>query len=171
MRKLILFVVLAVGAGAQKLTPHPAPILHWNWRESQELVASTQSLATFKEISEPERAKLLNALAEQFKGEAQPNERAAKTRIKFLDLNGDGVPEAICQSFDTESCSPTGNCSFWIFQKSGTGYKLLLSKRAIQTFTIQNGQTSGYYDVVLGMHGSATEQGLTVYQFRDGRYR
>jgi len=68
-------------------------------------------------------------------------------------------------------CSPTGNCPFWVFRKMKAAYRLLLEKEAIQTFTIQRTQTNGYLDLVLGMHGSATEQGLFVNQFRDGRYR
>ena len=89
------------------------------------------SLATSKDIGELERAELLDALAEQFKGYPQPTENAAETRVKLADLNGDGVPEAICQATDDESCSPTGNCSFWIFQKGATGYKLILSRPAM----------------------------------------
>jgi hypothetical protein len=46
-----------------------------------------------------------------------------------------------------------------------------LEKGAVQDFTIQPTQTNGYFDLVLGMHGSATEQSLFLYQFRDGRYR
>jgi len=170
MRDAILLTMLVIWAAAPQKT-QPTRDFHWNWRESKELVASTDSLATSQEIKEPERAGLIDALAKQFKSYPRPTEYAAKTRVKLIDLNGDGIPEAICQATNDESCSPTGNCSFWIYEKSGAGYKLILSNRAVQTFTIQNSQASGYHDLVLGMHGSATERSLTVFRFRDGHYR
>ena len=101
---------------------------------------------------------LLNALAARFKGDPNPKSDAADTRVRVVDLNGDGVPEVISQA-SGDICSPTGNCPFWVFQKAGTQYRLILEKGAVQDFTIQPTQTSGYFDLVLGMHGSATEQG------------
>lgn len=94
-----------------------------------------------------------------------------ETRIKPVDLNGDGVTEIIVQAGDDESCSPTGNCTFWILARSGVGFKTILKRGAVQTFSIQDAKTNGYRDLVLEMHGSAFDQGLYVYRFRDGRYQ
>jgi hypothetical protein len=163
---LLLVVVVST---AQERPSRQPPGFRWNWREAQELKADEQALATLK-ISASERAKLLKALVAQFKGSSEPAKRAARTRVKLIDLNADGVPEAVSQATDDEMCSPTGNCSFWIFQRGRAGYRLLLEKHAIQTFTIQRTQTNGFYDLVLGMHGSATQEELFVYQFRRGRY-
>lgn len=113
---------------------------------------------------------LLNALTARFKGDSNAKSKAADTRVRLVDLNGDGVPEVISQA-SGDICSPTGNCPFWVFQKTGAKYRLILEKWAVQDFTVQPTQTNGYFDLVLGMHGSATEQGLFLYQFRDGRYR
>lgn len=164
---LLLFVV---ASAAQKSPEKRTLGFQWNWREAE---VATGPLATAPSISTAERAMLLRALAARFNGyrtPPNPDERAAQTRIKVIDLNGDGVPEVIAQPVG-EVCSPTGNCPFWAFQKASTGYILIMEKGAAQDFTIQPSRTNGYFDLVLGMHGSATEQGLYVYQFRDGRYR
>ena len=48
---------------------------------------------------------------------------------------------------------------------------MILEKGAAQSVFVQRTRTNGYRDVVVGMHGSATEEGLYVYQFNAGRYR
>jgi hypothetical protein len=169
VKNVFALLLLVVASSGQR--PIAARSFAWTWQNAQELTVAGQSLSTSKDISPSDRTRLLEALVEQFKGESKPRERAARTRVKPLDLNGDGVPEVVCQASDDQMCSPTGNCTFWIFRRDSTGYRLLLKKAAIQTFTIQRTQTEGYFDVVLGMHGFATEQELFLYRFRDGRYR
>jgi hypothetical protein len=58
----------------------------------------------------------------------------------------------------------------YVFEKTGTNYRVILEKGAAQTVSIKKTRTNGYLDLIVGMHGSATEQGLFVYQFRRGRY-
>lgn len=148
---------------------------HWNWKDSQELNAE-QSLRKAK-LSQYQKKAIAKAIANQLrplmfdleiKSEDQLQKAAVNTRIKMIDLNNDGIPELVAQGM--AGCSPTGNCMFWIFQKSPRGYQLLLKGEA-QTFTIQPTTTGGFRDVVLSMHGSATESGLTEYQYIDGVYR
>jgi hypothetical protein len=148
---------------------------HWNWRDSQEL-NTDQSLCNAK-LSRHEKKAIRRAIADQLrplmfdleiKSEDQQQKAALDTRIKMIDLNNDGIPEVVAQAM--AGCSPTGNCMFWIFQKSPQGYWLLLKGEA-QTFTIQPTATDGFRDVVLSRHGSATESGLTEYQYIDGIYR
>src|ERR1035438_9964183 len=81
------------------------------------------------------------------------------------------MPEVIAQPSDRESCSPTGNCTFLVFMRSGRGYRLLLKRIAIQTFAVRPARTNGFKDLVLGQHGSATEKELFLYHFVDRRYR
>lgn len=159
-------LLIVVSAGQQPPAKR-RPGFQWNWKESQE---ASDTVRASKGISPAERTMLLNALAARFKGDPNPKNEAADTRVRLVDLNGDGVPEVISQA-SGDICSPTGNCPFWVFQKTGTRYMLILENGAVQDFTIQPTQTNGYFDLVLGMHGSATEQGLFVYQFRGGRYR
>jgi hypothetical protein len=106
-----------------------------------------------------------------FGSEQQLLEGAKQTRIHLADLNGDGKNEVIAQASGDILCSPTGNCSIWVLQRADKGYRLILKANAIQTFAIQPGKTNGFQDLVLGMHGSATEQELFVYRFVNDRYR
>ena len=145
-----------------------AQAFHWNWRHTE---TAKSTIAKNNEISAMERVLLLDGIAKEFKSDPQARERAAATRIKVVDLNGDGVPEIIVQAVGDDVCSPTGNCPFWLFQRTASGYRLILKRGAIQSFTIQPTRTTGYFDLVLGMHGSATEQGLYVYQFSHEQYR
>lgn len=96
-------------------------------------------------------------------------ERAEQTRVKFIDLNSDGVPEVIAQPIG--NICGVANCPLYVFQKTGANYRVILKKGAAQTVTVQRTRTKGYVDVVVGMHGSATEEGLIVYQFSEGQYR
>ena len=148
---------------------------YWNWRDSQELNAD-QSLRNAK-LSLYQKKAIARAIAKQLrplmfdfeiKSEGQLQKAALDTRVKMIDLNNDGVPEVVAQGM--AGCSPTGNCMLWIFQKSPRGYRLLLKGEA-QTFTIQPTTTGGFRDVVLSMHGSATDSSLTEYQYIDGVYR
>jgi hypothetical protein len=164
-----MLLLLVVACAAQEPPEKQTHGFHWDWRESEDF--GSQTIATSKDISEAERAALLNAVATQLKDDPEAMKLAAETRVKFVDLNGDGVPEVIGQPVGNHVCSPTGNCLFWVFQKTADGYRLIGKKGAVQTFTIQQTRTNGFFDLVLGMHGSATEQGLYVYRFRDGRYR
>ena len=144
-----------------------AESFQWNWREAQELKAD-QSLRNAA-ITKEERQSLAKAIADRLRpdmadleitSEKQLQEFALNTRIKKTDLNGDGYPEVIAQGMS--GCSPTGNCPFWVFQRMTHGYKLLLDGFG-QTFTVQHNRANGYKDIVVAMHGSAFDSGLTLY--------
>jgi hypothetical protein len=102
-----------------------------------------------------------------FDTEERLREAVLRTRVKMIDLNGDGVSEVVAQGF--AGCSATGNCPFWIFQKTAKYYEPLLETVG-QTFTIQKQSTRGYRDVVVSVHGSATQSGLTDFRYSDGKY-
>ena len=96
---------------------------------------------------------------------------AAETRIAFVDLTGHGRNEVIAQAGGEKSgCSPTGNCPLWVLRRQRDGYHIILDASSAQTFTIQPHRTSGFNDLVLRMHGSATESGLTLYKFNGSSY-
>jgi hypothetical protein len=162
---LSLLLALARVSPCQKI---PGKAFHWNWRDNQ---SAENPLASEKHLTSTERNSLLDALTHQYKGEIHPEKLAAETPVELIDLNGDGVAEVVAQAVSGDFCSPTGNCAFWVFEKSASGYKLILQKGAVQFFTIQPTRTNGFIDLVLGMHGSATEQGLYLYRFSKGRYR
>ena len=100
--------------------------------------------------------------------EAQLSEKALDTRIKLVDLNRGGTPEVIAQSM--VGCGATGNCSFWIFRKTGRDYKLILDGYG-QTFTVQKESSNGFRDIVVASHASATDSGLTLFRYEGGQYR
>jgi len=165
----IMLVLLVVASAAQKTPIKRTLEFHWGPGEPQEL---DKALAEYKDIGAGDRDALLHAFAREFSDyptPPSPMERAEQTRVKFIDLNGDGVPEVIAQPIG--NICGAANCPLYVFQKTGTNYRVILEKGAAQTVTVQRTRTNGYLDVVVGMHGSATEEGLFVYQFSEGRYR
>jgi len=162
-------LVLVFGFGiCHAQAAKPAQKFAWNWNEVQ---SAKKTLASEKKISGGDRALLEKRIAQQYRGDPNPTKRAADTPVHLTDLNGDGIPEVIAQAVGDELCSPTGNCAFWVFQKTSSGYRLILEKGAAQGFTIQPNRTNGYSDVVLTMHGAATEQELYLYKFEQNHYR
>jgi hypothetical protein len=143
------------------------------------------SIAQSKALASKERAGLIKAVASQLRSfmsdlgiesEQQLREAAARTRIKAFDLSGKGVGEFVAQGVGVgpeppRLCSPTGNCEFWVFRQNGDKYSVILHRIATQSFTIQPTLTNGFHDLVLNQHGSAFEQGLTLYRFDGSRYR
>jgi hypothetical protein len=100
--------------------------------------------------------------------EADLQKAVLDTRVKMIDLNADGVPEIIAQGM--VNCGATGNCPFWVFRKSKSGYELLLEGEG-QTFTVQAVGASGFRDIVLSRHGSYSSGDLIHYQYQEGAYR
>ena len=169
-RRLVVAVLTLVVT-----SPTIARNFHWNWREAKYLTAE-QSLRT-ADVTNAERESLASAFANQLRpfmvdldlaSDEQLHDAALETRIEKLDLNGDGSAEVLAQG--EPGCSPTGNCPFWVFQRTRNRYKLILDGFG-QTFTIQHARTNGYLDIVIAMHGSATESTLKIYRYERGRYR
>ena len=96
-------------------------------------------------------------------------ERSWATAVRITDLTGDGIPEVITQGPSTD-CRPTGNCPFRVFAKTLTGYAPILRCIA-QTFSLEGRAGSKSLDIVVGMHGSATERTFWVYRLSGGTYR
>jgi hypothetical protein len=169
----------AVGQQASSTTPRSKPVFQWDIDHIEELDAK-DAISLSKHLTATERGALIRIIAgrlARYNGEGMPGPKhnwrqlAEETRIKLVDLNGDGQLDVIAQAVgDDSGCSPTGNCPIWVFLKSGPTYKLILGRNAIQTFTIQQTRTNGFRDLILGMHSSATEEEGFLYQFRNGRY-
>jgi len=92
---------------------------HWDSRAWQEL--SWKDSLEKARIKEPDRKAIAAAIEEELRPDMQNleidseeklQEVAFKTRVKMIDLNGDGIPEVVAQAIP--DCSPTGNCSLWI---------------------------------------------------------
>lgn len=151
----------------------------WEWRRSDALT-SKQALRRTK-ISTAERASIAKAIATQLtpamggmggRTETELEDTALNTPVKLVDLNGDGTPEVIAQGTPEDGgCSPTGNCRFWVFQKSGAEYKPLISLEEIQSFTIQESRLNGFNDLVVKTYVSSAESTLKLLRYNDGRYQ
>ena len=158
---------------SNRVSPTPQNF-RWNWREWQELDAR-QSLRNAR-ITNHDEQPIAAAIVTQLRpmmndlkiqSEDQLLKAALDTRIKMIDLNRDGIPEVVAQGM--HDCGATGNCPFWVFQKEKRSYKLL-AKSYGQTFTIQRTATHGFRDIVVSMHGSATQSQLTDLRYEDGSY-
>lgn len=147
--------------------------LSWDWRRAEELTGQ-QSISRTQDLPASERDHLLAAItnelsSDEFESEEARKKAAMEARIKYVDL-GDGKPEVVVQSADGTTCSPTGNCAFWVFRLTENSYGALLQAEA-QTFTLQRSHTHGLLDIVLARHGSAWESEVKVYKFDGKSYR
>jgi hypothetical protein len=162
-------MLLVVMSAAQRTPNKQTPKFPWGQGQPQKL---DKALFDGNHISTADRSALFQAFAGEYKdypSPPNPMERAGQTLVKFIDLNGDEVPEVIAQPIG-DICG-AANCPLYVFQKTGTNYRMILQKGAAQSVFVQKTRTNGYLDLVVRMHGSATESGLFVYQFREGRYR
>jgi len=174
--------VLAITANCQQpapvAKPHQGPSLCLvegaHWLDGGDRIEVTEAL------SPGDRSALIDAISVQLRpgtkiGDATSEkdllDAVKETRVKLIDLNGDGIPEVIAQASGSEFCSPTGNCLIWVFMRSGRGYRLILRGNSIQTYRICATGSGGFKDLVLGQHGSAFESDLFVYRFAKGKYR
>lgn len=178
-RPLILIAV-CICCGGPLLGQNPDTTFHWDGSkvETDNWVTIGQSTV----LSAKERSGLIKAVALQLRpsmpglgieSEQQLREFAARTWIKVVNLNGKGQQEVLARAADSSGflCSPTGNCEVWIFRQLGDQYSVILKRGAVQNFTIEPTITHGFHDIVLGQHGSATEQGLTLFRFDGLRYQ
>jgi len=69
-----------------------------------------------------------------------------KSNLKYKshDLNSDGVSELFLYIDHSDWCGAGGNCSYWVFQKVGAGYKLLLEDKVLE---VKDNATNGYRDL------------------------
>lgn len=182
MAFLASMVVMVNGQQPVPVAKTPRPTFHWKASEAQEL-GPEDRIKELKTLDPIERTALIKAIAAQIRpnmadlgiqSEKELRTVAADTRVKFIDMNEDGMPEVIAQAWGVQAgCGATGNCPFWVFSKSDNGYKLILGGDGwnFQIFTVQPTVTNGYHDLVLGFHDSASEKTLEVYRFKNGKYR
>ncbi|MGA8540036.1 MAG: hypothetical protein WB566_11085 [Terriglobales bacterium] len=180
--RLLLFVWICC-SGFRCLAQSAAERFHWDWREVER--DGWESIGQSKSLSAKERAGLITAVASQLRlgmsvwgiqSEQQLQSVAAQIQIKAADLSDNGSREFLAQGVGVgptppRLCGPTGNCEAWVFRQNGDKYSVILHRTATQNFTIQPTITNGFHDLVLGQHGSATDQGLTLYRFDRSKYR
>jgi hypothetical protein len=162
------------------LLPGPVRQFNWDWHQLQSL-SSAPSLKDAN-IAASDRAALAKAIEAQIgppdpydpelASEVQIRQAVLNSNIKMISVsqNEKDPPEVVALPNGQHFCSPTGNCSFWFFGRTPQGYRLLLDAIG-QGFTVQTTATNGFRDLVINMHGSATDQSLKVYRYAGGRYR
>ncbi len=65
-------------------------------------------------------------------------------KYELHDLNGDGVPELFLYIDHSDWCGAGRNCSYWDYQKTNHGYKLLLEDKLLR---VRRRVTKGYKDL------------------------
>lgn len=148
---------------------------HWDWRRSE---SPSSSLKDVK-LADSERAALAKAITAQvgppdrydpeMASEDQVRRAVLSADVSVIRLNQRETKPLEVVAQVQHFCSPTGNCTLWFFRRSPRGYKLLLEAIG-QGFAIQDTSTNGFFDLVVDMHSSATEQWLKAYRYAHGRY-
>jgi len=67
-------------------------------------------------------------------------------------------------------CSPTGNCSFWLYQFRGGKNKLLLQTDMVNEFGFLPSHTKGLPDLVIWSHDSADRFPGALWKFNGAEY-
>jgi len=83
-----------------------------------------------------------------------------------------GAPEQLLvQASDACHCGMTGNCTFWVLERRGKEFHVLLKAQMVHLFSIEASRSNGYRDILTSSHGSATLAGLVLYKFDGKKYR
>jgi hypothetical protein len=152
--------------------------LQWDASHAKELT-QREAIGVSKKLTDTEKEELTRYLMEylrpqmkqlEINSENELRQTARESRVAMVDLDAAGSSEVIVQmSGENSGCGGTGNCPLLILEKTTNSYKTILRATA-QTFVADEARSNGFRDVVLGLHGSATESELRVYHYRDGRY-
>ena len=88
--------------------------------------------------------------------------------IAYLtDADGNGTKEIALRT----GCATVGNCEFWLFQKSGKSYKIILETYMVQRFRFLRNKTNRYFDLEATSHGSSRSGGMAIYKFDGNEYK
>jgi hypothetical protein len=183
---VLSLVVVDTGGQESATTKTTETRFYWSSRKAQEMPYE-KTIATSADLNSSEKAALVNTIAalvrpfmadNDIKSETELHKLVEGTRLKLIDLNGDGKVEVIAQALDVKvGCGATGNCAFWVFEKNENQYRLLLDTRGpdgiggIELFTLEPRRTNGFNDLVLAAHDSASEKTLYAYRYKNDRYQ
>lgn len=118
-------------------------------------------------------------VAELFKGLCKPGCTGGESarwrenlRHESHDLNGDGVPELFLRIDHPDWCGAGGNCDYWVFRKSGHGYRLLLNDKVLAVRdTSANGNRDLASEVPMGACAGGRSLRVTLYRHDGKKYR
>lgn len=137
------------------------------------LLIAMMGPACAQEASDPRSAlptavlsHLLEKYGDMLEPPDEPNEAFALDAL--VDLNADGTAELVVRG--RGAMCGAANCPMWIFAGAEGTYHLLLAGLSAVKLTPQAHRTNTYLDVVAIVHGSASQNGRTTYQFDGTKY-
>lgn len=89
---------------------------------------------------------------------------------KSVDLNNDGIKEAVVRGKNSLLCGGTGNCPIWIYEKTGARYKKLLFTGG-ETLEVKSNSANGYRNIFVRVHDSCCSSYLYTYKFDGEKYK
>jgi hypothetical protein len=92
-------------------------------------------------------------------------------RIVRAVLHTKAPEQLLVQASDACHCGVTGNCEFWVLERRGKSFSVLLETEMVQRFGVEPSRSNGYRDLITSSHDSAALQGLVLYKFDGKQYR
>src|SRR5262245_11463280 len=94
-----------------------------------------------------------------------------KIRIAHAALHTSTPVQLLVQASDNCHCGATGNCGFWVLQREGKSFRVLLETSMVHLFSVEPSRTNGYRVILTSSHGSAFYSDLVLYRFDGAQYR
>lgn len=93
-------------------------------------------------------------------------------KFELHDLNADGVSEFFLYIDHSDWCGAGANCSYWVYQKNGNGYKLLVEDKVLR---VKETETNNYRDLSSETPMGFCERNVqrisaTLYKFNGKQY-
>jgi hypothetical protein len=95
----------------------------------------------------------------------------AKLTAYLVSLHGRDGSGVLVRAANLCYCGATGNCLFWVFRATASGYQLLLKTDNVQDFGLLASKTLGYRDLVVWSHDSAQRSPARLFQFDGKEYQ
>jgi hypothetical protein len=92
-------------------------------------------------------------------------------RIARAALHAGAPAQLLVQASDNCHCGATGNCAFWVLEREGKGFRVLLETDMVHLFSVERARKNGYRDILTSSHGSAFFSELVLYRFDGAQYR
>jgi hypothetical protein len=141
---------------AQSRNIRPAP----RWQEAREPAAKGTQIPTPGKIKELLKTELEECV------KLDPSEINQPIFDTYrIQLNAKGDVGLVVWGRGACLCSPTGNCSFWIFLRKNGKYEMLLDTEMVRDFGFLTTKTRGIRDLVVWSHSSAFLSPAFLYHF------
>lgn len=92
-------------------------------------------------------------------------------RIAPAALHAGAPAQLLVQASDNCHCGATGNCAFWVLEREGKSFRVLLETSMVHFFSLELSRKNGYRDILTSSHGSAFYSDLVLYRFDGAQYR